>query len=423
MTSQPFAGTRVAVVVLGDLGRSPRMLRHAAALLDVGATVELVGYLDTPLPSAVAAHTRLTVRPLAREPLARRHRLARPLFLAYALARAVVLGARLARYLFAARPQPDLWLMQTPPALPTLLVPVFAARRRARMVVDWHNLGYTQLGLTLGLAHPAVRLAGWLERTLAPRAGAHLCVSAALRQMLETQWRVPAPAIFRDRPARFMALDTEADRRRRRQRLGAVLGLDLDGPQRPLLAVSPTSWTADEDADLALEALSRCDAECAETAGPPLRLVLVLTGEGPRRASFEARVARAGLRRALARTAWLAPDEYAELLGAADVGLCVHRSSSGLDLPMKIVDCFAAGVPVCAFDYGPTLREMLSPGETGVLFRDAGELAAHCREWLAPDGAAKLARLRAGVAALPRTTWQDGWHSEALPVLLRCRDG
>jgi beta-1,4-mannosyltransferase len=423
MTSQPFAGTRVAVVVLGDLGRSPRMLRHAAALLDAGAAVDLVGYPETPLPSALAGHARLTVRSLAREPLVHRHQFPRPLFLAYALARAVALSARLARYLFAARPQPDLWLMQTPPALPTLLLPALATRRRSRMVVDWHNLGYTQLGLTLGATHPVVRLARSLEGALAPRAGAHLCVSAALQRMLETQWRVPVPAVFRDRPGRFVVADTETERGRRRQRVGALLGLDLDGPQRPLLALSPTSWTADEDADLALEALWRCDAALAGAAQPPPRLVVVLTGEGPRRASFETRVAQARLQRVVARTAWLAPDDYAELLGAADVGLCLHRSSSRLDLPMKIVDCFGAGVPVCALDYGPTLREMVSPGKTGVLFRDAAELAAHVLAWLAPDGAAKLARLRAGVAALPRATWQDGWHTEALPVLRRCRDG
>jgi beta-1,4-mannosyltransferase len=35
---------RAAVIVLGDLGRSPRMQYHALALASQGAEVDLVGY-------------------------------------------------------------------------------------------------------------------------------------------------------------------------------------------------------------------------------------------------------------------------------------------------------------------------------------------------------------------------------------------
>ena len=35
---------RVCVCVLGDLGRSPRMIYHTTSLLDAGFDVDLVGY-------------------------------------------------------------------------------------------------------------------------------------------------------------------------------------------------------------------------------------------------------------------------------------------------------------------------------------------------------------------------------------------
>ena len=293
---------------------------------------------------------------------------------------------------------------------------VAARVRGARLVVDWHNLGWAVLALPLGARHPAVALARWYEITLGRRASAHLCVSAALREALEARWRMRPVTVLRDRPAeRFAPLTVDA-RRAQRRRLFDTLGL---GGAETALIVSPTSWTRDEDFDLLLEAVRRCEALVGGQPGFPHLLVL-LTGRGSRRARYEEAFAELPGRRVHVRTLWLEPDDYPAALAAADLGLCLHRSASGLDLPMKIADLHGAGVPVCALDYGPCLDEILRHEDTGLRFADAETLARQWSELFAsfPHATARLDRLRMNVEKARGATWRAGWDAEARPVLL-----
>ncbi len=311
--------------------------------------------------------------------------------------------------------KPDVILVQNPPAIPTLLVVLTAARLRgARLVVDWHNLAWAVLALGIGARHPAVALARWYEGVLGRRADAHLCVSDALAAEL-ARWGMRSVTVLRDRPAgRFTPLDA-TDRAAVRRRLLDPLGLTARGPA---IIVSPTSWTRDEDFELLLEAVRRCEALVEGRAFPDV--LVLLTGRGWRRADFEAKAAALPNRRIHARTAWLEPDDYPRVVAAADLGLCLHRSASGLDLPMKIADMHGAGLPVCALDYGPCLDEMLRHDDTGLRFADAETLA---RQWVAllatfPDATPDLDRLRANVEKARGTTWRAGWETEAREILL-----
>lgn len=183
----------------------------------------------------------------------------------------------------------------------------------------------------------------------------------------------------------------------------------------PRLVVSSTSWTADEDFSILLRAVQlwnarqdelsaaaaadgkqssksdRRGAKAAKSRPAPKLLVLITgtllsqlpaflaeftglftcAGKGPQKEAYEKQIAALNMRHARIATAWLASEDYPRLLGnsciqltspvccnlvhlvagSADLGVSLHTSSSGLDLPMKVVDMFGCGLPVCAVDF------------------------------------------------------------------------
>ena len=412
---------RAVVLALADLGKSARMQYHARALSAGGVDVDLVGFDGTALPRAILDDPRITVHRFA--PSSRRYQQDSPL--AYALVAVgdtVRVGLRLWR-LLRGLVRPDLVLMQNPPAFPTLAVSWFALRHKdVRFVVDWHNLGYTVLRQRLGRWHPAVRLARWYERRDARRVDANICVSRGMAAFIEKKFDVPRPTVLYDRPA---SVFTPVDRHEREMfkqalfgRLGARLGASA-------LVVCPTSWTEDEDFDLVVDGVHRLEEKIRgwEAAAPGRRftdIVILVTGDGERRTRFERLFAGLPARRVQLRTRWLEPEEYPRVVGSADLGLCLHRSSSGLDIPMKVADLFGAGVPVCALDYGACLAERVRHGDNGLLFSTGQQMADVLFDLFEsfPGQQAALERLRAGARRSARPTWDEGWARDAAPVLL-----
>ena len=117
------------------------------------------------------------------------------------------------------------------------------------------------------------------------------------------------------------------------------------------MIVSATSWTEDEDFSMLLVALQELNLlltthSTSTTTSTSIavegcdRIVVVVTGKGPLKAEFENSVlhlrSRGLLDRVAIRTAWLSSNDYSLLLRCADLGICLHTSTSGLDLPMKV---------------------------------------------------------------------------------------
>jgi beta-1,4-mannosyltransferase len=413
---------RAVVVALGDLGRSARMRYHAQALAANGVDVDLVGLEGTPLPRAITDEPRITIHRIAPPRLRIRTALTGSTYAVAALLDAARVGFRLWRTL-KKLDRPDLVLVQNPPAFPTLVVTWFSLRRSGvRFVVDWHNVGYTLLQLHVGQWHPAVRLARWFERRDARRVDANLCVSRGLAAFLESRFGVKQAHVLYDRPASAFVEIDRADRERYRQALFSRLGIRASTVG---FIVCPTSWTEDEDFDVVIEAVMRLEERVRgwEAGGGDRRfpeLVILVTGDGARRAEFERRFAGLPARRIQLRARFLEPEDYPRVVGSADMGLCLHRSSSGLDIPMKIADLFGAGVPVCALDYGACLAERVRHGENGLLFSTGRQLADVLFDLFEqfPADQKALDRLRTGARKLARPTWEEGWIREARPVLL-----
>lgn len=401
------------VVVLGDVGRSPRMCYHVASLVRHGFVVHVVGDFTSALPTSLDV------------PAVRRHtlhlpwlqRLQQQAYVLAALLKVPLQALVLVGVMVSCTPRPAVVLVQTPPAIPTLAaVRAGCAWTRARLVVDWHNTTASILALRLGARHVLVRVAAWLEAHSGARAYAHLFVTEAMRTHLVARWRLRGHArVLYDRPPRhFRRLDA-----REAAAFWAAPGKPSQWPAAatpahpPARVVSSTSWTPDEDFGMLVDAASLYERRAAAEGLRPLHLIV--TGRGPQRAMYERQMAaRARAERwhfVSIETAWLAAEDYPRLLGAADAGVSLHASSSGLDLPMKVVDMLGCGLPVCALDFA-CLPELVKAGVNGAVFASAEELTACLVRLL--HGAATV---HAGFLGSRPTTWDDMWDDVVLPLL------
>jgi beta-1,4-mannosyltransferase len=178
------------------------------------------------------------------------------------------------------------------------------------------------------------------------------------------------------------------------------------------MLVSSSSWTADENFSILLRSLQQYDKAAAATPSLPA-LLCVITGKGALRAAFEAEVSAIAWRRVHIVNVFLPASLYPCLLACADVGVCLHYSSSGLDLPMKVVDMFGCGVPVLAVRFA-ALPELVSEGETGFIFESDSELCAHLLQVLRDFPEAKhLTEMKGHVQRWATTRWEDAWRRDA----------
>ncbi|KAL4858545.1 UDP-glycosyltransferase TURAN [Chlorella vulgaris] len=435
---------RCWVMVLGDVGRSPRMQYHASSLCKTpGYEVVLIGYSGAALIEELQqplADGKLSLAYLPELPSLLR-RLPRVLSL---LAKALFQLLTLLWMLLFSLPRPDTIMLQLPPALPTMLVCRLAALRHgARLVFDWHNFAHTLMALGMGPGHPVVRLAERYERYWGRAAHASLCVTSAMQAELSRHWRETHALLTKLHPmlakplhphdfvaqlyagselAMGQTLCTRQDGANgsmsaaalcssaSRQHVEAAGWAVQQRLGRPALVVTSTSWTPDEDFGLLLKAAELYDGRVRRSRRPALYppILFLVTGRGPQRQEYERRMAGMDLRHVAFRTLWLEPGDYPLLLGSADLG---------------VVDMFGCGLPVCALTYS-CIGELVSHEHNGLLFATPNQLAQQLVSCFRSSngssstiGSPLLARLRRGVEGASMARWHDTWRKIVLPVL------
>jgi len=356
----------------------------------------------------------------------------------------------------------DLVLVQNPPAMPLLAVVSFYCNiiwvikgYRPAFIIDWHNLGFTMLSKNSPIFATVARL---YEKMMAPMATSHLCVTNGMKAFIEKQFGIDpcTVQVLHDCPDSMFFPRTVKENHEFMKKIHGKLcagcprswyqhldpstqtlftekvsdnstdEIDNYTPRqnRPALITSSTSWTADEDFGVLLKALVRLDQTLSESQSS-LKIVVIVTGKGPQKGFYQKEMSMIKFNNIAILTLWLEPSDYPKLLACADLGISLHTSTSGLDLPMKILDNFGSHVPVCAYDF-PCLKELVEDDVNGRIFKTASDLHDQLLHLLSPldtyrgswtpHSFGDLARYSHQL--LGRKKWEQNWIENASPSII-----
>ena len=304
-------------------------------------------------------------------------------------------------------------LVQNPPSIPVLMMAVVVCfLRGTKLVIDWHNFGYSILALKLGENHPLVFVAFLYELSLAGFATAHLVVTDAMTRVLKTRLSAANTIMtLHDRPAALFQPMNDSQRLAFLQRYTLLAEhYDSIAQGKARLLVSSTSWTPDEDFSVLLESLQTYSSINNDRLP---HLIVVITGKGPLQAQYRLKIQgmqkEGKLTKASIHTDWLSFEDYASLLGSSDLGISLHTSSSGVDLPMKVVDMFGAGLPVLGWNAFAAWPELVTEMVDGKGFGSSDELTTALVEVFEP-GNNILGRLKKGALEQCSRRWDDEWQ-------------
>jgi beta-1,4-mannosyltransferase len=396
----------VSLFVLGDIGHSPRMCYHARSLAKLDTFyVNVCGYLETMPPRDIVDDINIEIMPI--EAVVNR---GLP-FILFALKKIATQSLQIWRLLWRLAAVSDFIMIQNPPSIPVLLLVLLYTkllRTDTKVIVDWHNLNYSILNLKYrNVNHPLVKILRWYEQYLGRLCDYHITVTRKMKQYLVDEFGISERTVLvlHDRPADgFVPLAPE----QKRQLLAThSVFRDVPNVERYKVLVSSTSFTADEDLNILLNVLKQYDTD--KRASSPI--LLVVTGKGPLKPQFLARAAELKfLLHVIVKTAWLLFEDYPRVLACADLAVSLHSSSSGIDLPMKIVDFFGCGVPVITLWF-PAIDELVENNVNGLVASRKGSEQDEIYRLLnlALSDKSLYDNIKEGAMAESKVRWNNTW--------------
>ena len=431
-----------AVLVVGDLNRSPRMLNHCLALTEAFPNItefSLVGYNGGDTKSAIANNPKIKQYHIRKGINKFLSKLPRFLFILAALIKIILQTLSLTWILFRI-PKFKFLILQNPPGIPSMLICWIICRLRgAKFIIDWHNYGYTILKVN-NRPNFLVNLACKYEKYLGKKSDLNFCVSQAEKRDLKKEFNIDAICLP-DRPVKglFKFLnELEANDLYKNYPNELYSLIDTHLPEnknlKPIVMISSTSWTPDEDFSMLLDAFIKTEEMIKEsiedktqkniyniTEDKIKKILFLITGRGPMRDKFMDKVSEANLKYFDVKSIWLESDDYPKLLSLVDLGISLHYSSSGIDLPMKVVDMFSGCLPVASVYY-ETINELVKENENGFLFKNSKDLGKILKnviiELSATGKCEKIIKFRENLhKELDKNDWVSQWKQRIPPAL------
>eukprot|EP00834_Sanchytrium_tribonematis_P000966 NODE_20_length_44879_cov_0.624654.p13 type:complete len:405 gc:universal NODE_20_length_44879_cov_0.624654:17188-15974(-) len=383
------------VVVLGDINQSPRMMNHVNMLKQIGK-VQVVSYGKM---KDVTTHSLPTFE-------------IHGFYMFWAGIKFLLLNVYLFYYL-TRYPTRNI-LIQNPPSLPVLFVLWILKSFTSKFIVlDWHNLGYTILKTKTDGA--IVEIYKKLENSLSFIANVNLTVSKEMQTFLSHSWEIRNLHVVYDYPPelfRPLSSDEILSFWNSLSNYRECSVLDNIQIRNVFKIVTGTSYTPDEDIFLLLDALNMLDNYLEKSPGT--KVIAFITGRGPLRNQVEMRIQSLKMSRVEVCCVWLKYSDYPRLLASCDVGVSLHSSSSGLDLPMKIWDMFGCGLPVFALEYR-ALPELVKKSY-GYTFQDSNSLFQLFVSHL--ENTIEIKRCKETVQRdFVNKKWQSEWNEKVLPLI------
>eukprot|EP01084_Bolivina_argentea_P232749 392202_1 len=144
----------IAILVLGDIGRSPRMQRHGESLLNNlnnNYNIHFIGFIESDIKSSLKNNPRVkfhNINSLRLHNLFGKNKIS---FLIYALLKiSSEIFSLLWILLLSSSIESPLThiIMQNPPSIPIVIIAKYVSLLRSNIfIIDWHNFGFTILAL------------------------------------------------------------------------------------------------------------------------------------------------------------------------------------------------------------------------------------------------------------------------------------